>query len=33
MNPPLVGGIGLAILFLLMAVRMPIGISFLLVGC
>ena len=33
MNPPLVGGIGLGLLFLLMAVRMPIGISFLLVGC
>ncbi len=32
MTPPVVGCIGLVFLFLLMAIRMPIGISFLLVG-
>jgi len=33
MTPPLVGALGLLALFMLMAARMPIGISFLLVGC
>lgn len=32
MTPPVVGSIGLVFLFLLMAIRMPIGISFLLIG-
>ena len=33
MTPPVIGGLGLLALFFLMAVRMPVGISFLLVGC
>jgi len=33
MSPPLVGAIGLIVLFMLMAARMPVGVSFLLVGC
>lgn len=32
MSPPVIGIIGLILLFILMAVRMPIGIAFLLVG-
>jgi len=33
MSPPLVGAIGLIVLFMLMAARIPVGVSFLLVGC
>ncbi len=33
MNPPLVGVLGLIVLFLLMSARMPVGVSFLLTGC
>jgi tripartite ATP-independent transporter DctM subunit len=33
LTPPLIGGIGLLALFIFMAMRMPVGISFLLVGC
>ena len=33
MNPPLVGALGLIVLFLLMSARMPVGVSFLLTGC
>jgi tripartite ATP-independent transporter DctM subunit len=33
MNPPVVGALGLILLFMLMAVRMPVGVSFLFVGC
>ncbi len=33
MSPPLVGALGLIALFVLMAARMPVGVSFLFVGC
>ena len=33
MSPPLIGVLGLIALFLLMAARMPVGVSFLLTGC
>jgi tripartite ATP-independent transporter DctM subunit len=33
MSPPLVGTLGLIALFVLMAARMPVGVSFLFVGC